>query len=124
MDFHDLIVWAEERPTKSPPSDSEALVLSYAVPFRIGDHEGEKAARHLAVAYMRSALEFLLAQHGSLYWVRRLQEDTSAVETAPDNFWRYVTRAGWANYRVVCRLSAEASLGAEASRTLEGSNAS
>lgn len=104
MTFEELVAWAETLP-QTPPSDTPSDTFSFAVPYQTGDFEGESAARLLAVAYMRSALEFLVAERGTLQLVRTLQEDITQVEKAPDNFWGPVVRAGWAFYRISCRVS-------------------
>jgi hypothetical protein len=100
--FAELKRWAGELPTREPPP-TEPELLSYAVPYPVTCTASQSAARHLAVTYMRSALEDR-AQEG-IAWVAPLAESVTEVEKRETNFWMRVVREGWAYYRVHCRVA-------------------
>jgi hypothetical protein len=89
-------------PQGTPPNPTPEL-LSYAVPFKRGDADGEAAAKTLALQYMRSAL-LDVAELGPVCFAQPLREAVTWVEKRETNFWTRVVRDGWAYYRIWCRV--------------------
>lgn len=121
--FQTLLDWAASLPQGETPPSPNPETLSYAVPFKLGDAPGEAAAKTLARAYLRSALEDVAAL-GPLALMAPLQESVVQVERRETNFWARVVRSGWAYYRVWCRVSLPSEAVAHERPPFLGQNAS